>query len=93
VTGALGTRIALAVVAVVLLGGSLTGCTRGALAAQSTPAAGVTATATPTTAATGVSDSTLQDIQGDLNSADSSVSNADGDVADADNSAATSDSP
>ena len=91
--GTLGSRIALTVVAVLLVGGSLTGCARGALTAQPAPAAGVIATSTPTTAATGASDSTLQDIQGDLNSADSSVSNADGDVADADNSAATSDSP
>jgi hypothetical protein len=93
VIGALGTRISIAVVAVVLVGGSLTGCARGALTAQPAPAAGITATTPPPTAATGAGASTLQDIQGDLNSADSSVSNADGDVADADNSAATSDSP
>ena len=91
--GALGTRISIAVVAVVLVGGSLTGCARGIHAEPPAPAAGVTATSTPTSATTGASDSTLQDIQGDLNSADSSVSNAVGDVADADNSAATSDSP
>jgi hypothetical protein len=90
-----GTRIAVAVAAIVIVGGSLTGCARIVRAEQQAPAAGVAATTTtPTSApASGVSDSTLQTIQGDLNSTDSATSNADGDVTDADTSAATNDSP
>jgi hypothetical protein len=93
VTSLRGTRIAVAVVAVLLVGGSLTGCARDLRAAQPAPATGATATTTSPAPASGVSDSTLQDIQSDLNSADSSVANAGGDVADADSSAATNDSP
>jgi hypothetical protein len=86
-------RVAIALAAVALVGGSLTGCARGIQAGQPAPAAGVTGSTTAPTPAPSVSAGTLQDIQGDLNSADSSVSNADGDVADADSAAATSDSP
>lgn len=86
-------RIAVTIGAIVVVGGVLTGCSRGSLGASQAPAAGVTVT-TPTPApTTGVSSSTLQAIQNDLNSTDSSTSNASGDVTDADNSAATNDSP
>jgi ABC-type oligopeptide transport system substrate-binding subunit len=91
-----GSRIALAIVTVALLGASLTGCARSALASQNAPAAGssVSSAATATPAPTGgPSTVSVQDIQNDLNSADTATANADGDVADADSSAATSDSP
>jgi hypothetical protein len=89
----IGARLAVAAVAVVLVGGSLTGCAHGMQAENPAPPAGVAAASPSPTPAAGVSDSTLQDIQGDLTSSDSSVAGADGDVADADSSAATSDSP
>lgn len=90
-----GARIVVAVVTIAILGGSLAGCARGALASQQAPAAGVTATTTTTAPApsTGSDDSSRQSIQGDLDSANSATTNAGGDVADADSSTATSDSP
>jgi hypothetical protein len=88
-----GLKLVVAIATIAIVGGALTGCSRGSLADSPAPAAGVTVT-TPTSApATAVSGSTLQDIQSDLNSTDSATSNADGDVTDADNSAATNDSP
>jgi hypothetical protein len=93
VTSFRGGRLILAVAAVALIGGSLTGCARGVLDGSSSPAAGVTASTTAPTPAAGSSGTSVQDIQNDLNSADSATSNAGGDVADADSSAATSDSP
>jgi hypothetical protein len=89
-----GARVAITIVGFLVVAGAMAGCSRGVVASGSdAPAAGVTAV-TPTPApTTGVSDSTLQDIQSDLNSTDSATTNADGDVTDADNSAATSDSP
>jgi hypothetical protein len=88
-------RIAVALVAVAIVGASLTGCSRAALAGQQAPAAAtsVTPTSTPAPAAASGDDSSLQGIQGDLDSANSATANAGGDVADADRSAATSDSP
>ena len=89
-----GARIAVAIVAVAILGGSLTGCSRSELGSSKAPAAGITATTTAPApgSATGNDDASLQSIQGDLNSANSATTNAGGDVADADNSAATNDS-
>ncbi len=99
-TGRGGARIAVAIAGVVLVGGSLAGCSRGLLHSQPAPAAGVSTTApstAPSTAAPGASSgssaATLQGIQDDLDSSDSATSNAGGDVADADSSAATNDSP
>lgn len=89
-----GARVAIAIASFVVVAGAMAGCSRGVTASGSlAPAAGVTAV-TPTPApTTGVSGSTLQDIQSDLNATDSATANADGDVTDADNSAATNDSP
>ena len=86
-----GARIAVAVVAVVILGGLLAGCGQAVPASSPAPAAGVTATTT--SPAPGADDSSLSSIQSDLNSANSATANAGGDVTDADNSAATNDSP
>lgn len=90
-----GTRIALAVVAVAILGGSLTGCGHVALGGQQAPAAAVTpATTVPAPTPSGAGDdSSLSSIQADLDSANSATANAGGDVSDADSSAATNDSP
>jgi hypothetical protein len=88
-------RAAVALVSVVLVGGSLAGCSHRDVTSQVGPAASTSgATAVPTTApGAGGSDSSLQGVQGDLNSADSATANAGADVADADSSAATNDSP
>jgi hypothetical protein len=88
-------RIAVALVGVVLVGGSLAGCSHRDGASQIAPGASTSGTTpAPTTApAAGGSDSSLRDVQGDLNSADSATANAGADVADADSSAATNDSP
>ncbi len=88
-----GTRIAIALAAVTIVGGALTGCSHGGLAGQQAPVAGVDATTTSPAPATGSDDSTLQSIQDDLNAANSATTNAGGDVTDADSSTATSDSP
>ena len=85
-------RVAVALVGIVLVGGSLAGCSHREDVSQVAP---VTSSSTPaaTEPTTSGSDSSLQDVQNDLNSADSSTANANGDVADADSSAATNDSP
>lgn len=83
----------MAIVAVAILGGSLTGCGRSVPADSQAPAAGVTAGTTAPVPASGSNDVSLQDIQSDLDSANSATTNAGGDVADADSSAATGDSP
>jgi hypothetical protein len=92
-----GARAAVSVVAVMLVAGSLAGCSRAALANQSVPAAVTTtvpsAPASVPPAASTASDSSLQGVQDDLDQANSATSNAGGDVADADSSAATTDSP
>jgi hypothetical protein len=93
VIAARGFTFAVAIATIAIVGGALTGCSRESLSDSPAPAAGVTATTATPAPTTGVSDSTLQDIQSDLNSTDSATSNADGDVTDADNSAATNDSP
>jgi hypothetical protein len=88
-----GARIAIALVAIAVVGGALTGCSRGIAGAQA-PAAGVSATTTtPTAPPAAGAPVSVQGIQSDLNSADSATANAGGDVADADSAAATSDSP
>ena len=88
-----GTRIAIALAAVTIVGESLTGCARGGLADQQAPAAGVSATTTSPAPIARGDDSTLQSIEDDLNAANSATTNAGGDVTDADSAAATSDSP
>jgi hypothetical protein len=86
-------RVAIALVSVAVVGGSLAGCSHREVASQVSPGP-TSSTAVPSTVpATAGSDSSLQDVQSDLNSADSATANADGDVADADSSAATNDSP
>ncbi len=84
--------MAVVLAALVVVGGSLTGCARGDLADRQAPAAGVTASSSAPVPING-DDGSLQSIQEDLNSADSATNNAGGDVADADSAAATSDSP
>ncbi|HEY5230356.1 MAG TPA: hypothetical protein VIJ11_05655 [Galbitalea sp.] len=88
-------RIALTLAGAVLVGGSLAGCSHGALASQLTPAAPATTESSVAPAVNGSPEngSSMQDIQDDLNSAAAATSNASGDVSDADTSAATSDSP
>jgi hypothetical protein len=82
-----------AIVAVAILGGTLTGCGRSLPADSQAPAAGVTAGTTAPAPASGSNNDSLESIQGDLDSANSATTNAGGDVADADSSAATGDSP
>jgi hypothetical protein len=88
-------RVAVALASVVLVGGSLAGCSHREDTSQVAPgASSSTSAAVPTTVpATIGGGSSLQDVQSDLNSANSATANADGDVADADSSAATNDSP
>jgi hypothetical protein len=86
-------RISLSLAAITLIGGSLAGCSRGTVASQQ-PAAGVSASTTtqaPTSAPN--DDNSLNSVEDDLGTADSSTTDAAGDVADADRAAATSDSP
>jgi hypothetical protein len=88
-------RIVIAVVGVVVVGGSLAGCSRFGDRADSQPAA-VSSSTTPAPATgsgsnTGTNASNLASIQADLNAADSSTSNAQGDVAAADAASATND--
>jgi hypothetical protein len=84
-------RVAVALASAVLVGTSLAGCSHPAVTSQVVPAA--PASIAPTVPTTAGGDSSLQDVQGDLNAADSATANADGDVSDADSSAATNDSP
>jgi uncharacterized lipoprotein len=84
-------RVVIAVASAVLVAGSLAGCSHRAVTNQAVSVTSAsTATAVPTTAG---SDASLQDVQNDLNAANSATANADGDVADADSSAGTNDSP
>jgi hypothetical protein len=85
-------RVAVVVAAIVVVGGSLTGCTHTDLSGRQAPAAGVTASTTAP-ASVGSGDASWQSIQDELNSADSATNNAGGDVTDAESAAATSDSP
>jgi hypothetical protein len=87
------TRIAIALAAVTVLGGALTGCAHGGLADRQVPTAGVGTTSTSPAPVTGSDDSTLQSVGDDLDAANSATNNAGGDVTDADRSAATSDAP
>ena len=91
-TGHRGGRIAITVVAIAIVGGSLAGCAGGVLASQQAPATGAAAATTTPEPASGTDNPPVQSIQGDLDSANSATTNAGGDVSDADKSAATSDS-
>jgi hypothetical protein len=93
VIGRGSTKIAIAAVAIAIVGASLTGCSHDGLGGRPVPAAGVTATTTAPAPATGGDDSSLQSVENDLNAANSATTNAGGDVADADSSASTNDSP
>jgi hypothetical protein len=87
-------RVVLGLAAITLAGASLTGCARGALAAGDSPAARSTVSSPPVdTDNPSAPAASVQDVQGDLDSADSATAGADGDVAAADSSAATSDAP
>ena len=90
-TGRGGTRIAIALAAVTIVGGALTGCAHGSLADRQAP--GVSDATTSPAPVTGSDHSTLQSVEGDLDTANSATNNAGEDVTDADSSAATSDGP
>jgi hypothetical protein len=77
---------------IVLVGGSLAGCSHREDTSRVAPGTS-SSTSAPAVPSTAGSDSSLQGVQSDLNSADSATANAGGDVADANSSAATNDSP
>ena len=82
-------RVTVAVASLVVVGGTLAGCSR--IATAETPAASTSSQSAVPTPDTTTAAPSVQSIQSELNSANSADSNASGDVTAGDQAAATND--